>query len=140
MNTPNDNSVKAHLHAQAKTAYDFFYDDVSYWIIEENPEICQTDLDKEIEERWNKCRLTDPKKFRHYVSMSCEDMFVDKELEDIKPYTPRFVSTLVPSPSRSHDEPCFPDYRTCQNCWRYWCGKCGSGMASWIGGCCSGKK
>ena len=121
-----------------KTAYDFFYDDVSRVIMDENPSICQSDLDEHIKSLWDICRLTDHERFIYYVSMSCENLFANKK-EDNKPHRTPLVSTLVPSPSRTHEGSCFPDYRTCQNCWSYWCGKCGSGMASWIGGCCSSK-
>ena len=125
--------------AKAITAYDFFYNDIYFNICEEYPDMCQTELDKEIERRWNECRLTDTEKFKHYVTMSCEQLLRDNEAESAKPSISRLVSSLKPSPSRSHEGPCFPDERTCQNCWSYWCGKCGSGMASWIGGCCYSK-
>ena len=107
------------------TAEDFFRKDEMLQIRQEQPNISEENLERELTKRWEECRRCDPEKFKYYVSMLCETVIVSP------------LCTLRPSPSRHHDGPCTPDERRCENCWSYWCGNCGTGMANWMGGCCS---
>jgi len=119
------------------TAESLFRKDEIIKIKKERPEISDVELEGELVKRWDHCRLSDPETFRYYVSMLCETvLFPVYKLPQFIPYSPP-MCTLRPSPSRHHDGPCTPDERRCENCWSYWCGNCGSGMANWMGGCCS---
>jgi hypothetical protein len=40
------------------------------------------------------------------------------------------------TPSRyGHEGPCYPDSRTCNECWHYWCGTCNGGLGGMYGSC-----
>ena len=121
------------------TAESLFRKDEVIKIKKEQHEISEAELEEELVKRWDHCRLSEPEKFRYYVSMLCETVlfpvYNPLPANDSPPYYPE--CTLRPSPSRHHDGPCTPDERRCENCWSYWCGNCGSGMANWMGGCCS---
>ena len=36
-----------------------------------------------------------------------------------------------------HEGECFPSEWKCLYCYKYWCGKCGNGVSSYLSGCCS---
>lgn len=44
------------------------------------------------------------------------------------------LSSLEPS-RYWHSNECSPCSRTCELCWRYWCGSCQGGLGSMMGGC-----
>ena len=52
---------------------------------------------------------------------------IGEEMDDLFTY-------LYPS-TYSHPGNCFPDSRTCNACYRYWCGRCGGGMGSYADKC-----
>ena len=57
----------------------------------------------------------------------------ENDEEEISSYS-YGLSSLEPS-RYWHSNECSPCSRTCELCWRYWCGSCQGGLGSMMGGC-----
>jgi hypothetical protein len=62
------------------------------------------------------------------------DELIFKMYENDEEETYHYGLSLEPS-RYWHSNECSPCSRTCELCWRYWCGSCQGGLGSMMGGC-----
>ena len=60
---------------------------------------------------------------------------LEQKLQILDPIKKDFTCSPLAPCSYYHEGPCLPNKRTCYGCWRYWCGKCGSGLGGMYGKC-----
>lgn len=71
-------------------------------------------------------------KKEHELSLKEE---MDEEMDDKEGKCTPMVCTLTPS-TYEHEGECVPSKEKCQHCYKYWCGKCGNGLSSYLSKCC----